>query len=111
MDFQNKIAVVTGASTGIGKAIAIALAREGAFIYLVARNIEGLAKTKKTIEQNGGKSQIVETDLTNISSINKLVGTVINSKRGVGILVNVAGIWHGENEAYAGKNFESFSQK
>ncbi len=47
MNLKNKFAIVTGASTGIGRATAIQLAKEGAIVYLVARSIDKLQETKK----------------------------------------------------------------
>ena len=106
-----RTAVVTGASTGIGRSIAIALAQDGAFVYCVARNRDGLAKTKKLIEQIEGGAEVVSADLADLNSINNLIKTVLEKTKHIDILVNVAGIWHGETEAYAGKSFQEFSQK
>lgn len=55
MDLKNKLAIVTGASTGIGKAISIELAKEGAKVFLLARTEERLQETKKLIEKVRGE--------------------------------------------------------
>ncbi|MBU1071182.1 SDR family NAD(P)-dependent oxidoreductase, partial [Patescibacteria group bacterium] len=70
---ENKHAVVTGASTGIGKAIAIELGKKGATVILVARRKDKLEETKKLIGDIGGKAVVFEADLSDINSINSLI--------------------------------------
>lgn len=108
---KNKFAIVTGASTGIGRATAIELGRNGAIVALVARNKKKLEETKKLIEEAGGKGIIIETDLSNVDSISNLIQSIKQETKQVDILVNIAGIWHGDNEVFAGKDFETFNQK
>ena len=55
----NKFAVVTGASTGIGRLIAIELSKNGIFVGLVARTEERLMETKKQIEEEGGQAKFL----------------------------------------------------
>lgn len=105
----NTFAIVTGASTGIGRAIAIELANHGVFVALVARTIHRLEETKKIIDK--GKAKVFPCDLTNIDAINTLIDEIKKESSRVDILVNVAGIWHGENEVYAEKNFDTFTQR
>jgi NAD(P)-dependent dehydrogenase (short-subunit alcohol dehydrogenase family) len=111
MKLSNKVAVVTGASTGIGRAVAIELAKNGAIVYLVARRVEKLTETKKIIEANNGQAEIMTADLSDLESINKLIVRIKQETGRVDILVNIAGIWHGDDEVYAGKDFASFKQK
>ncbi|MBI3559135.1 SDR family oxidoreductase [Candidatus Gottesmanbacteria bacterium] len=108
---SNKFAVVTGASTGIGKAVAITLAKKGFFVALVARRIDKLEETKKLIIDAGGKAKIFPTDLSKIESINELISKIKLATRNIRVLVNIAGIWHGQNEVYTDTDFEKFSQK
>lgn len=61
---SGKVAIVTGASSGIGKATAIALAKEGAKVAVAARRIEKLDKLKKQITEFGGIAICVQTDVT-----------------------------------------------
>ncbi|OGK08962.1 hypothetical protein A2767_03050 [Candidatus Roizmanbacteria bacterium RIFCSPHIGHO2_01_FULL_35_10] len=111
MNLKNKFAIVTGSSTGIGRAISIALGKEGAFIALVARTKDRLQETKNLIEKAGGEAEIYPTDLSLIESVNQLIEKIKKTTKNVDVLVNVAGIWHGRNEVYAGCNLENFAQK
>lgn len=111
MKLKNKFAIVTGASTGIGRAISLALAKDGAYIALVARRQDRLAETKQLIENGGGKADVFVSDLSDVNSINNLIEEIKKQTKQIDILVNVAGIWHGKDEAYAGKDFETFEQK
>ncbi|OGM76134.1 hypothetical protein A2210_02895 [Candidatus Woesebacteria bacterium RIFOXYA1_FULL_40_18] len=111
MKTQNKFVVVTGASTGIGRAIAVEFAKEGTTVGLVARRVDELQKTKGMVEKAGGKAEILQADLSDLASINKLINSIKAKTDNVGALVNVAGIWHGKDELYAGKDLEAFDQK
>jgi len=96
----NKKAVVTGASTGIGREISYILAKEGAEIALVGRRSDELEKTKASIIGNGGKAQIFLADLRTESSV---VGkNILEMFTMVDIVVNVAGVWHNDDKAYYG---------
>lgn len=108
---NDKFAVVTGASTGIGKTIALELTFHGAVVALCGRTEEALLATKKLINEQGGKAEVFLGDFSNIDSLNALIRAIKNKTKYVDILVNVAGVWHGKNEVYAGKDFESFPQK
>lgn len=111
MKLKNKFAICTGASTGIGRAISLALARDGAFVGLVARTEERLLETKQLIERGGGKAELFICDLSRLASIRKLISQMNNRKEEVDIVVNVAGVWHGKNDVYAGKYFEEFPER
>lgn len=108
---KNRFAVVTGSSTGIGQAIALELSKQGVFIALAGRAQDKLLKTKNLIAQNGGQAEVFLGDFTKLDSLNALIALVKQRTEKVDILVNVAGIWHGPDEVYAGKDFESFSQQ
>lgn len=108
---KNKFAIVTGASTGIGRAIALELAKEGAFIALAGRTQDKLLKTKSLIAENGGKTEVFLGDFTKLDSLEALIALIKQKTGRIDILVNVAGIWHGKDEVYAGKDFESFSKQ
>ena len=89
-----KVAIVTGASRGIGRAISIALAQEAATVILAARSVPKLQETAELVIKAGGKAHVVFTELTEEESINNLV-KVTNDKFGrLDILINNAGITH-----------------
>lgn len=111
MKLKNKFAICTGASTGIGRAISLALARDGAFVGLVARTEERLLETKQLIERGGGKAGLFICDLSKLASIRNLISQINNRKEKVDIVVNVAGVWHGKNDVYAGKHIEEFPER
>lgn len=102
MDLKNKVAVVTGASTGIGQAIAIAIAAKGAKVALVARNLEGLKRTEGSIKKAGGITQIFQTDLRKENEINNLVSGVLRQWGSADAVINVAGVWHDNEKVYYG---------
>ncbi len=89
-----KVAIVTGASRGIGKAICLALAREAATIVLAARSIPKLQEAAEQITSLGGKAHIVVTELTEEESIKNLVRETGEKFGRLDILVNSAGITH-----------------
>lgn len=107
---QNKCAVVTGASTGIGKAIAIAVAKEGAFVLLTARTADRLNAVRQIIENAGGKAAVIPADLGKIESICALIDNVKKATGTIDVIVNVAGVWHDQGQVYAANSFESFSR-
>lgn len=108
---KDKFAVITGASTGIGRAIAVEFAKEGAKIALVARTKDRLQATKDLVEKAGGQAEIFPADLSKLDSINDLISRIKSKTKKVDILVNVAGIWHGRDEVYAARDFADFPQQ
>jgi 3-oxoacyl-[acyl-carrier protein] reductase len=89
-----KVAIVTGASRGIGQAVSLVLAKEAATVVLAARAMDKLKETARLATEAGGKAQIIPTELTDEQSIKNLV-TETHEKLGrLDILVNNAGITH-----------------
>jgi NAD(P)-dependent dehydrogenase (short-subunit alcohol dehydrogenase family) len=89
-----KVALVTGASRGIGRAISIALARQAATVVLTARSKQKLNETAEQVRQTGGDAEVVPTELADEKAIRNLVH-VIDEKYGrLDILVNNAGVTH-----------------
>jgi NAD(P)-dependent dehydrogenase (short-subunit alcohol dehydrogenase family) len=91
LGLKGKTALVTGATQGIGKATAVALAREGARVALVARGLEGLERCAEEIEAAGGKVLPIQADVTRVEDLEKVVATLKERWGGLDILVNNAG--------------------
>lgn len=102
MKLEGKIAVVTGASTGIGREIAKAIAANGGRVALVARSTNRLQETQHLIQDSGGEARVFTTDLRNEKAINNLASDVLGDWGDIDILVHVAGCWHNGNRGYAG---------
>lgn len=90
-DLKNKVAIVTGASRGIGREISIRLAEEGAKVALLARDETALHKVRTEIETNGGTAIEVKCELTDETSVKNAVRTVKEAFGTVDYLVNNAG--------------------
>lgn len=88
----NKNAIVTGSARGIGKAIAVKLAEEGANVVIVDVIQEEAEKTAREIEAMGRKSMAMKVDVTNYKEVEGLLNKVKEEMGGVDILVNNAGI-------------------
>src|ERR1700754_3884569 len=74
--FSGKIALVTGASRGIGRATAIALGREGAHVICVARTVGGLEETDDAIQKAGGTATLVPLNLKDFAAIDRLGASI-----------------------------------
>ncbi|MCR9120475.1 MAG: 3-oxoacyl-[acyl-carrier-protein] reductase [bacterium] len=92
VDLSGQTAVVTGASQGLGRAIAIALGRNGARVACVARNAEKLASTVAAIEEAGGTATAFPCDVNDETSVDKLMDDIAESWEKIDILVNNAGV-------------------
>ncbi len=88
---KDKVVVVTGSSSGIGKATALKLAEAGAKVILVARGEEKLLETKQEIEKAGGKAWICTADISDMASCDALVARVLKEHGRCDYLVNNAG--------------------
>lgn len=91
-DLTNRVAVVVGATSGIGKAIALALADAGADVVPTGRRANMVESAAREVEQRGRRSHVVTSDVTSTDSINELARVVIDKFGQVDILVNAAGI-------------------
>src|SRR5215469_9054294 len=90
-DLTGKSAFVTGASRGIGRAIAVALAQAGADLALVARTADGLADTADDVTAVGRKAVVIPADVTDQPSVAEAVAAAIDQLGHVDIVVNNAG--------------------
>jgi short-subunit dehydrogenase len=88
---RGKIILITGASSGIGKATAVKVADAGATVLLVARNVEKLEETKAEIVAAGGSAHIHRCDMADIEDIERMADEVLTYHGHVDILVNNAG--------------------
>jgi NAD(P)-dependent dehydrogenase (short-subunit alcohol dehydrogenase family) len=86
-----KVVLITGASSGIGKAAAIKTAAAGAKVLLVARTPEKLQETKEEIEAAGGEAHIHRCDLSDLDDVEKMAAEVLAEHGKVDVLVNNAG--------------------
>lgn len=92
MKLIDKVAIITGAASGMGKAIAIRYAEEGAKVVLSDINKDGLDEVVNLIKSDGGEAIGVVSDVAKQEDIDKLVDTAIDNYKTVDILVNNAGI-------------------
>jgi len=92
-----KVALVTGAASGIGKATALQFAREGAVVSIVDTNLEGAKVVAKEIEALNGKAVAIQCDVSNEEQANQAVKETEAKLGNVDILVNCAGMFVGNN--------------
>lgn len=88
---DDKTVLITGASSGFGKAIALACAREGAKVALVARRQDALEAVAQEIEENNGKALVCPLDVTNDDQIHEVIVKVVDTFGSIEVLVNNAG--------------------
>ena len=89
---QDRIALITGASRGIGRAIAVAFAREGAQVILAARTVGGLEEVDDEVRSVGGAATLVPLDLSDGDTIDALGPTILERWNRLDVLVGNAGI-------------------
>jgi 2-dehydro-3-deoxy-D-gluconate 5-dehydrogenase len=88
---DGNVALVTGASRGLGQGMAIALAEAGANVVLVARTESALAETAATIKKGGGKALVLQADLSNSGEAQRIVDETVRHFGRLDILLNAAG--------------------
>lgn len=93
MRLENKTAIVTGAGSGIGRAIAISFAKEGASVLIADINEEGGLATVEEIKQLGGNAIFVKTDVSKKEDVQTMTKEAIKAFGKIDILVNNAGIY------------------
>jgi NAD(P)-dependent dehydrogenase (short-subunit alcohol dehydrogenase family) len=90
--FTGKVALITGGGSGIGRAAALAFAREGATAVVAGRNPEALGETVAAIEADGGSAGAVTADVTRAQDIARLVETTVARHGGLDVAFNNAGV-------------------
>lgn len=93
-NLKGKVVAITGASAGIGKAIAIKLAENGAKVVLGARNAELLEKVAEEIKNNGGEAAYAQIDVSNKTDLARLVNMAVSQYGKLDVMVNNAGVAH-----------------
>lgn len=91
-DLKDRIAVITGASSGIGRAAALAFARRGMRVVLGARRTDRLQETVEAIRAAGGEARAVQTDVTRPAEVQHLIQEAVAAFGGLHLLVNNAGL-------------------
>ena len=87
-----KVAVITGAADGIGRATSVLFAREGARLVLADLNEEGLEESLSQVKKEGGEGIVRVTDVSVEQEVGELIGLALETWAGVDILCNNAGI-------------------
>lgn len=89
---KNKVAIVTGGRTGLGKQMALALAEAGADLVITSRKVENCEKVASLIRHLGNKAVAIKTDVTKSQQVKRMVHQVIDKFHHIDVLVNNAGI-------------------
>ena len=87
---EGKVAIVTGAAHGLGRAYAIAMAAEGARVVIADINLEGARATAKEIQDRGGQALALDTDVSNPDSTQEMARRTVDQFGSIDVLVNNA---------------------
>ncbi len=90
--FTNKVVLITGGGTGIGRGIALRFAAEGAQVIIAGRRPEPLERTAEEIKQTGGRVSVQSLDVRKIEDIQRVVDATISAHGQIDVLVNNAGV-------------------
>ena len=88
---ENKVALITGGTSGLGKMMALALAKAGAFVW-IASSRDNADETLQEIRQQGSNGSFVQVDVTSSDALEKIVSQILKESNSIDILVNAAGI-------------------
>ncbi|MBE6713180.1 MAG: SDR family oxidoreductase [Ruminococcaceae bacterium] len=98
MKFQGKVAMITGASVGIGRAVALCLAEQGADLVLLDVNMEQLLAVGEEIKKIGSRVLTYECDVSNEERVNEVVAGALEHFGKIDVLVNNAALWRDRSE-------------
>ncbi|PZM86522.1 MAG: SDR family NAD(P)-dependent oxidoreductase [candidate division SR1 bacterium] len=93
MNLKNMVVLITGASDGIGKAIALRLAQEGTQLALIGRNQENLNKVVEICQKIGAKAQSYVCDIRDTKALENTIENIFSDFGSIAILINNAGVW------------------
>lgn len=88
---ENKVALITGGTSGLGKMMALALAKAGAFVW-IASSRDNADETLQEIKQQGSDGNFIQVDVTSSEALEKMVSQILKASNSIDILVNAAGI-------------------
>ena len=103
LDLSKKNAIITGGGSGIGKAISLLFAQQGAQVFILDLDKKGGTATAEEINQAGGKSTFYHCDVSSQKEVKGIVADIVNSHAQINILVNNAGIAHVGNVETTGE--------
>lgn len=93
MKLQDKVAIVTGAASGMGKTIAELYAKESAKVIIADYHLEGAKAVSEEIVQNGGTSLAIKADVSKLEDVENMIQTAINEYGTLDILANMRELW------------------
>lgn len=99
---EGKVALITGAGTGIGRAAMVLFAREGAKVVGVSRTQVNLDETLSQVESEGGEGAVVQADLTKDEGAEKSISAALDAYGGIDVLVTCAGVGYSWGETHPG---------
>lgn len=106
-DLSNKNAIITGGGSGIGKAISLLFAQQGAQVFILDLDQKGGKSTVEEIEKAAGKSTFYYCDVSSQKEIKEIIASIVSKHKHINILVNNAGIAHvGNLEATSEEDFD-----
>ena len=91
LDLQDKVVVITGPAKGMGRAITLAFAREGARLVLAGRDLDAIAPVAREVTELGSEVEVVRCDMTRSTDAEALAAAALNCFGRIDVLVNVAG--------------------
>lgn len=91
-EMKDKVVVITGGNSGIGREIALEFSKLGSKVIAIGRNIKSLEETKMLLDENGEENAVVQLDISNIEKMKKEINNIFQKYGRIDVLVNNAGI-------------------